>query len=396
MENTLLDRYVQLVKGENWHEPFVRWSFIAYLSSLMGRKVYMRMGTDYEYPTIYVILVGPPSSKKTSTAKAPKELFYRHQQNRQIIAADVMTPAAWIEELKDAEDKIGKADLHSPLYIMSKEFSTVLRDIGGGSPLDLLLSFYDSRAPGEVFRKRTIGSGVVEVLNPAVTILGCTTPDGLRDSGILRAGNTGFISRFIVVAHRKHVNGSFRRPSISDRECNLMAMELDEIANIRGEMLMDESAIEEAGKIYEEINAKQQDVLSNAASEYFGRKLTQIYKVSMIFAALRKSRVIVRSDIVKAYDEITALEPTMSYMLKPQTQFQDPDLPSKITEALETYSAPISEGELLHFLNRQGVISKDDFYDGILRSMLESDIIRVTIQNGVPHFVKGKNFNGQS
>jgi len=391
----LIDRYIDLVKGENWHEPFVRWSFITYLSSLIGRKLYLRMGTDYEYPTIYVILVGPPSSKKTSTAKAPKELFYRHQINKQVIAADVMTPAAWIDELKDAEDKIGKVDMHSPLYIMSKEFSTVLRDIGGGSPLDLLLSFYDSRAPGEVFRKRTISAGVVEVLNPAVTILGCTTPDGLKDSGILNAGNTGFISRFICVAHPKHVDGAFKRPLIPEKVCNLMAMELDEIAGMRGEMLLDPAAEEEAGKIYNEINEIQREPQTNARSEYFGRKLTQVYKVSMIFAAIRKSRVICREDIQRAYTYLTALEPTMSYMLKPQIIVQDAELSNRIGTALAAVDRAITESELLKILNKTSVVPYNDYYISVMNSLSSSGMIIREIQNGHVMLKLG-NFDGKN
>lgn len=381
-ESMMLEKYVELVKGENWHEPFVRWSFITYVSALLQRKVFLRLGTDYEYPTIYTMFVAPSAAKKTSAAKAPKELFYKYQQNRPVIAADMMTPAAWCLELKDAEDKQGKIDNQAPLYIMSKEFSTVLRDIGGGSPLDLLLSFYDSRAPGEVFRKRTVGGGVLDILNPAVTILGCTTPDGLYDSEIMKSGSTGFVSRFIIVAHPHHVDGSFNRPKINEQTCLEFAALLDEIADLRGEMHLTAEALSFAEYVFNDTNDRlRRGVKNKYYEEYYGRKLTQVYKLGMIFACLRKSKVVELADMKKGFDMLTETEKTFGYMFAPRVIQNDPNLAQKITQAIVSKGA-LTKPELIREINQTGIQPVGAYFEEVLASMKADNIAEQTAGDG--------------
>lgn len=391
MGEEVLEQYVELVKGENWHDAFVRWSFLAYASACLGRRVYLRNGTDYEYPTIYVMFVGPPSAKKTSTAKAPVELFHPLQQNKPFIAADVMTPAAWIQELKEAEERIGTVDEHAPIYILSKEFSSILRDIGGGSPLDLLLSFFDSRAPGQIFRKRTVSSGVVEIKNPAVTVLGCTTPAGLYDSEIMRAGSTGFISRFIIVAHPRFVRGSFNRPDVSLNARLDFAKFFDELCTMRGEIMMDQGATDFARGVYEEINAAyEKKDLPTYIEEYYGRKLTQVYKVGMIFACMRKSRVINRQDLEQAYDIITKTEENFSYMFTKRVSYQDEAILARINDTFARKGSVLTEGQFFSGLNKDSVIPMSHELSSVLESAIRSgDLERVEVDGKIVYIKKG-------
>lgn len=374
----MIDSYVELVRGECLYEPFVRWSFLSYISACMGRRVYLRMGARYEYPTTYTMLVGPPSSKKTSSASLPKDLFFRHQTNRPHMAADVLTPASWFKELEDAEKEIGKPDNHAPLFILSKEFSTVLNDIGGGSPLAVLLSFYDNRVPGETYKKRTIHDGVAEIKNPAVTILGCTTPDSLYSSEVLKAGNTGLISRFIIVVQPKFVRGKYRSPRIDENRCLEFAANLDRIAELRGEMTMSPEAWEYGEAIFNEIAEKAETgLLTMAQEEYYGRKTSQVHKVGMLFTAMRHSMRVEKKDLEQAYAMVTATEKNLDFLFAPKVMHNDANLGRKIEIILSRTGGIVDEATLFQQLNAEGIQPISSFFQQVLQSLERSGKIGI-------------------
>lgn len=397
MEGALLEDYVKFVSSECWYEPFVRWSFLAYASANLARKVYVREGTDYEYPTIYVLFVGPPSAKKSSTAKAPVELFFNYQNSPPHLAPDVMTPAAWFLELNDAKEKEGKLDQQSPMFILSKEVSNILRDIGGGSPLDILLSFFDSRAPGVNFTKRIASmSDPIVLPNPAVTFLGCTTPDGLRYSEVLAAGNTGFISRFITVCMPRFVKGTFRRPALDKNISVEFAAYFDRLAGMRGEMHFTEEAMSLREQIWEECNKKQENpMITQIQEEYWGRKHTQVNKVAMIFACLRHSMQISADDVRKAYDMVTATEQNHAYILPKPVDLKNERLASAFVSCLGRFKDGISEKELREYLTKDEVRPMDTNFEHILNATLISEGVCTELRDGVQYFVKKEKNNGK-
>jgi len=306
-EISLLSQYVELVKREKWDEDFVRWSFIAFLGALLGRRVFAKSGMEYEYPTLYIMFVGPPASKKSSVAKAPVSIFSKLLHHELNLSPDIMTPAAWLVSLLKYSD--GSTDkLQTPIFMLVKEFITILRDIGGGSPLDLLLALYDTRLPGEPFEKHTISGGHITIPNPAVTVLGCTTRDALMETKLLQVGNTGFLSRFLPVFRDTSVRGVYKRPELDTILVNKMLPRLQWIASLRGEVKIHPSADKVLEEKFDLIAEETETENRLFESEFLARKFPHVVKVSMILALSKGRMEILPQDVEEAYAMVSDLK----------------------------------------------------------------------------------------
>lgn len=387
---TLVDQYVELVRPQGWEESLVRWSFITYVSACLARKVWLEEGTEYIYPNIYVMFVGPPSAKKTTVAKAPKHLFAYTQANPPKFSSEQMSPAAWFKDLEDSYKEGGSNFEQSPLYMLIGEFNTLLNDIGGGSPMDLLLSFYDFRRPGEAFVKRTIKDGKQNCINPAVTILGCTTPAGLRSSKMIQFDSQGFVSRFITVAHPKFVRGVAKRPLISEAKRKPFIEEMDRISMMWGHFRMSEQADARYEQIFNEVNDQQEAHTGTGPfAEYLARKSVQIKKVAILFAAMRSNEQIIRvEDIDEAYRHISATEANFHYAFSPMVKYKDPGTAQQILE--QFYYKPImSASELHERLYAAGtVLSINGDTKGIMDSLVTSGKLKLIRKDGAVFYEK--------
>lgn len=306
-EISLLDQYVELVREEKWDAEYVKWSFLAFLAALVGRRVWVKRGIEYEYPSLYIMFVGPPASKKTSTAKAPVSIFAPLLDHTLNLSPDLMTPAAWLVSLmnfsKESNDKN-----QTPIFMLVKEFITILRDIGGGSPLDLLLALYDSRHPGEPFEKHTISGGHISIPNPAVTVLGCTTRDALFESKLLQVGNTGFLSRFLVVFRDTSVKGVYRRPALDMIAVNKMHARLNWIAKLGGEIKVSREAESVLEQKFEDIAMETELECRLFESEFLARKFSHVMKVGMLLALAHGRTEITSKDVEHAYAMVSDLK----------------------------------------------------------------------------------------
>lgn len=218
-----------------------------------------------------------------------------------------MTPAAWLVSLmKFSEESSDKNQ--TPIFMLVKEFITILRDIGGGSPLDLLLALYDSRYPGEAFEKHTISGGHISIPNPAVTVLGCTTRDALFESKLLQVGNTGFLSRFLVVFRDTSVKGVYRRPALDMIAVNKMHARLQWIAKLGGEIKVSSEAESVLEQKFEDIAAETELECRLFESEFLARKFSHVMKVGMLLALARGRTLILPRDVEHAYTMVSDLK----------------------------------------------------------------------------------------
>ena len=91
--------------------------------------------------------------------------------------------------------------------IFASELSFWIRDIGGGSLFDALLRLFDQgalRMNKNVLGRGTKKHGNIEVTNPSLSILGCTTPAFLSKDFKTDAAAKGLASRFIFVVCYKN------------------------------------------------------------------------------------------------------------------------------------------------------------------------------------------------
>lgn len=176
---------------------FRKWAGISAISSVLERKVYIRTDTGPLYPSMYNILVGPPTAGKSVALKSA-EAFVRKVDGI-VIAPTNISGAALMDSLNEAKRVI--VDLNSPLLeyralsIFSSELSSLL-PVYDSDIMGRLTDLYDCEHVKEAKRGGTIR---IDIPKPYVMILGCTTPEHLNNFLPEGAWGQGFMSRVILV-----------------------------------------------------------------------------------------------------------------------------------------------------------------------------------------------------
>lgn len=381
---SLLAKYQTLVENYKFSPLYNKWAFLVTVAACLERRCWKNEeALGYLYPDLYAVFVGPPASRKSTTAKIPKELFLDNLENAPITCSNQLTPAALIDELKDAGAKRYE-NKTSPLFVLASEFTVFFQDIGGGSMVDLLLDFYDTRRPGQVWRKNTKKWGKQEMPNPSLTILGCTTPTHLMKAKVLETGGLGLTSRVLFVCEPQFIPGATRFPKLDEKLREEIAQEFIRICSITGEFISG-PGVEEA--IETTINNTNRWIADNPGAtimmNFMARKPTQIRKVAMLLCAMRNSRKIIsREDIFEAEALVTELEANLPYAFHTQIIYRDANLAAKVLERIPLVGG-ISEEKLLHgFLLDGQAIPDSEELRGVMKGLEKQSGIKLSMQDG--------------
>lgn len=375
---TLLDKYADLVKEYGWDDRFVRFSFMAVVGALLSRNVWLyNNALGYVYPTMYILFVGPPACKKTSCADFAVREFYKQVHDHPPLGAKRMTPAALIKQLKDSAAEQGDEPYCSPLFVFAGEFGVFFKDIGGGSVTDLLLSMYDPTEPGGKWENYTVKDGKVELVNPGLTILGCTTPKEVQDSRFSQTGGLGLTSRFIIVTVPHFVAGCEDFPPINQTRKYEIRGELERISEISGPFEWTEEAREENRKIKREVDKfHMENPGTSLRSNYMARKQHQVQKLAICFSAMRDSKkIITRQDMLEARKLIEMTEDTMLEAFGMNIEYRDKGLSTKIMDKIPE-RGKISEQDLLkQFANDSQAVPTGKEYEDAVNGLVRAGFV---------------------
>lgn len=388
-----LDEYQKLVEPYNANKLFNKWAFIACVSAMLERRCYIKRGDHgYAYPTLYILFVGPPASGKTSTALLPVNMFFTGMDDaiKPILASTHLTPASLVSELKNAGNARQKYTT-APLFALIGEFSDFMEDIGGGSVKDLLLSFYDSRSPGAKWTKHTMKDGLQEIPNPALTLLGCTTPQYLISAKILNQTGTGFTRRILFVGVAEPIIGTCDFVDLDKVEKERIRGEFYRMAALDGGFTLDTGA----NKAYKDAwNRKNLWLRENRGttftSSYYAVKVDHMVQIAICLCAMRTSnKMISAEDILQAEELLNELEKTFPFVFGMQITYRDEALAYKVFERLDLCLYK-SEDELLKSFLRDGQLVPDgvEFRDA-LRGLIKSGAILHELRDGKNYYRRG-------
>jgi hypothetical protein len=224
-----LTDFVYATKGTETPTLFCLWSGIWCLSAALSRMAYMHyLEIDKLWPNLYILLVAPPSRCKKSTgaryARAILEglpTYWKDARDATATMNDMVfrfmktpnmvtnktTPEAVFQMLapqetiasQDNKSKVIKKG--SQLSICISEFATFMNKKKYNQGLvDTLTDLFDCPTKEVV---NTISRGPEPVENVYITLIGATTPDGLKESLPAEAHGTGFMSRVVTVYQEK-------------------------------------------------------------------------------------------------------------------------------------------------------------------------------------------------
>lgn len=211
---TNLQKWEYYLKDLESPNHYIRWNWFYAISSALARKVWL--DDSKIYPNMYLIFVGPPAVGKSLPADKAVEMLADlvEDNNGKVesvvnISPDSVTLESLFQQLSAASRTIrmpdGTAYSHASMsFCLAEELAVLFRDKSN----DLVQFLTQGYACGN-FKRTTKHQGNDSIRNMCINLLGCCTPDWIRDNVSSGMIAQGFTSRVIFLygeraRHRIH------------------------------------------------------------------------------------------------------------------------------------------------------------------------------------------------
>lgn len=365
-----LQKYLRYV--ENTESPKIMhlWSAVASASACMGRHVYLPFGIGDIYPNVYVLLVGPPGTRKSQAMKYSCSLVAKYTkvrfapddtggQRQGLIGAlegdilerdeidefELLNTAATVADLTaigDVKLNIQAADTHQ-IYAWASEFGTFMGE-SNATVSRLLIKVWDGE--DYVYKLKNTEQTLSD---PLMTIIGGTTAADIAKILPAEAIGQGFMSRFILV-HAPKKEKRVARPSLN---LELQKEIADLFAWLSYEMSGEMSETKQAADILDSLYENDKLVVEDTRFLYYGeRRQTHLMKLSMILAGMRKSMLIEEVDVLQADNLLRHTEHFMPDALGEFGLSPVGAAKQKMLEFLQHAHGPVSNAILWQVMSR--------------------------------------------
>jgi hypothetical protein len=329
----LMDAYLEYMEDTESPLLYHRWSFISGLAALLERNIHFPFGPQTIYPNLYVILLGPPASRKSTSINALADLLGTTGFRK--FAGDKSHKDKFIEDLFEGFDtmesrlKMGGKKGATPFEIIGDDFLDLDADemslagsSGGGASrqkpghisavyikasemqnfmgihnndfISWLTDIYDN-PPLYNHRLKAAESSIV--YGPTVNILGGATSASLQSIFNHHNFEQGILSRFLLV-HGEGRRKKIAFPKQLDKaKGDVLRDHLIKVLNlVSGKVTMEPDAVKLSEKIYSDWI----EIPDVRFAYYGGRRFSILIKLGMVFAAMRISTRIEARDILLA------------------------------------------------------------------------------------------------
>jgi hypothetical protein len=267
----------------------------------------------------------------------------------------------------------------SCLTISVSELGTFLK-IDDSALVDVLVDLWDGQLASWGHKTRT--NGAVEIKNPWLNIIGCTTPAWLKAHFPDHLIGGGLTSRIVFVygdAKRKLIpypDEVIPDAEYRDTEAKLAA-DLAQIALMQGPLTLSNSARVWGHKWYEHHwSTRPVHLASDRYSGYLSRKQTHIHKLAIVCSAARNNSMIITDDHLK--EACALLEAVEPHMLK-------------VFESIGVVNEAQHVGEMVAFVRTHGAQTSDELWRLVMNTMSQRDFeeaLKAAVRGGMLNIVK--------
>lgn len=367
--------YVQLDASEapaNYH----RWACASIIGALLGRQTWLPFGHSVIYPNQFIMLMGPPATKKGTVINIAKGLIKQAGYKR--FAADRTSKERFLMDMKsfdDMEDDLEMLVMDAPSesYIMAGEFV----DFIGQSDIGFLMTLTNLWDNGASYEHKKITGKSVIVKDPTVNLLGGSTAATFQIAFPPETIGTGSLSRFILVNGEPSGNKiAWPEPEDELKKALLVKHIRDIKDKVMGPMSLTTGAKQLGADIYR--NAIPVD--DARFSHYMQRRHIHMIKLAIILAASRLSKEIEVIDIVRANTMLAAADKKMPKALGEFGASRYSDATNKILDFLNARLKPADTKELWKVVQKD--LNKPSELNDILLNLKTADKIQVVSMMG--------------
>lgn len=381
IKNEFLKTYLEYTENTESPKIFHIWAALSGVGACLGRRVFYPFAVGDIFPNMYVLLVGPPATRKSTAINIMKELVKNNTgvrfapkdtagQRQGLITAihsdteqddlvlqnlavnDSVSLNAFEmngERQSFLETQIDLRDRHT-LYVTAGEFASFI-----GNNNENMLTFLIEMFDGTDYDYQLKTSKLI-IEKPLFNLIGGTTPTSLASTLPEAAIGQGFMSRIILVFASKKQK-SVEEP-ILDKKAGDTIGEVFKMLheNWDGAIGITKTARDAISSFYD----KEIELSDPRFVHYIERRSTHLKKLATILACSRLSKEIEEEDIWQADELLKYTEITM------------PD-------ALGEYGmSPLAGAKqrLLEFLTHaEGAVPITTIYGAMYRDMKKADII---------------------
>lgn len=302
-----IDSYVEYTKHGEARESFRRWSAVSAIAGCLQRKCYLNWGMLTYYPNMYIVLIGPPASRK-GTGMTPA-LKLLHEVGIRI-AANATTREALIKELAESASNHevldpSVASTHASLTVFSTEFTVFL----GYRNMELMSNLCNWFDCEDIFVYRTKNSGTDIISGVFLNVIGATTPDLLQLSMPIEAEGSGLMSRIVFIYEPS--SGPKKLFPLDDAALyKALVNDLNIIRGLSGQFKVTPGFMDAYADWY--LGTEQQVFRNPRFEGYCARRATHMLKLCQIMSASHSNRLIItEEDFNKALETLTTAEKRM-------------------------------------------------------------------------------------
>ena len=291
-----IDSYLSLVEKTEPPRIFHLWTAISVVAAALQRKCFVEWGLGLTfYPNLYIVLVGPPASRKGTALKLG---YYFLDKAKIKCSANSTSRQALIKEIQQAKRTVvlpqtGESFEHSSLTIYSEEF-TVLIGYNDNDFITWLNDWFDCGiGPKGTWRNNTIAHSMQEITGIWVNIIGGTTEMLLKAALPFHSSGGGFNSRVVYVNVRDRCQRK-PRPQLTDSDRLLtldLVNDLKLINEMAGSFVWTKDFETSFTKWYETCD-QVPHMNAQHFQEYLGRRQVQLMKLVQISSASRSNDMV--------------------------------------------------------------------------------------------------------
>jgi hypothetical protein len=362
-------------------DAFHFWTGVATIAGALRRRVWIDMRKYQWTPNFYIILVGPPGIAAKSTTirtgmrlleQVPGIHFGPPSMTWQALADSLVDAIEHMKTINAAGDEVFIP--MSCLTVPVSELGTLLK-IDDSALIDVLVDLWDGQLTSWGHKTRTTGS--IEIKNPWLNIIGCTTPAWLRANFPEHLVGGGLTSRVVFVygdTKRRLIaypDEMIAGADYARLEAHLID-DLIEISTIQGEFALSPEARKWGHTWYAtHWNSRPPHLASERYGGYLARKQAHMHKLAIVLAAARSNTPLVDEDhLVEAEVILTAVEPHML----------------RVFESIGVVDEARHMSAIAAFVRAHGFQTSDDLWKLVMNTMSQKEFeeaLKAAVRGGV-------------